>query len=144
MKERKFYNKFKEAKARLKEHKTILRCILGCIRWFATIIVTYSFTAAAIVSVIPFTTSYLAGVAQISKTTDLVSGFIMWGFPSLAATLIITALVMWIDVQIYKLFKKWLSYDGMKETAETVDSKTEQFNGSTVRQFSSKKNRKAK
>lgn len=123
--ESKISKKLHEKKAKIKEDRGVLRVILGVIRWVATVVIMYAFTAAMIVSVIPFTTSYLAGAAQISKDTDIISGLAMWGFPSLAATLIITVLVVFVDVKIFRFFKKWLSVDGMKQNAENLQSKAD-------------------
>ena len=145
MKESNFSKKFHEAKNNMKENRSVLRFFVNMFRYVATIIVIYAFTAAAIVSIIPFTVSYLAGIAQISKTTDIISGLIMWGFPSLAATLIITMLVLLIDYKIYKFFKKWLNVDDMKKNAELIEKKAQEFTESdNVKSFSSNKKRKAK
>jgi uncharacterized protein YpmB len=144
MKESKFSKKFIDAKNKLKEQRSVLRFFVGLVRWFATIIVVYSFTTAVIVSAIPFTTGYLAGIAQISNQTDIVTALTTWVFPSLAAVIIITILVILIDSAIYKFFKKWLNVDDMKKNAEKIEEKAAAFNGTDnkVQSFSSHKSRK--
>ena len=125
----KFYPKFLSAKDKVKsdskESKRIgLRIFLFIVRWLATILSIYCFSAAVVAGVIPFTVSYLAGASQMTLGTDVITGLSSWVFPALGATIIISIGTVFIDIKMFKFFKKYLSFDGAKEQAEKMEENT--------------------
>lgn len=94
------------------------------LRWFLTIVVTYSMTVTTVAYMIPFTAAYLAGSAQIAGTTDLVSSITLWLFPALAATIILTVLCLVMDYGVYRFFKKHIRFDTSKNVQTETVSQT--------------------
>lgn len=90
-------------------------------RWVFTAILIYAVSLTTIAYLVPFTASYLAGSAKIVGATDLVSSLTLWIFPSMAATIMLSALCLVIDYQIYKFFKKHMCF----KTSSATQSEAE-------------------
>lgn len=120
----KSYDKFTKSKEKAKASSdVIIKFLMPIVRWFFTLLLIYSVSCVFVVGIVPFTTAYIAGLTQISIHTDVITGLSAWGFPSLAATLLLTVLCGLIDYRIYKFFKKYLSYSYFVEKRDKMGQK---------------------
>lgn len=118
----KTYQKWKTAKSDVNtDWKTsgglrvrIYHFFIFCLRWFLTLLITYSLTVTTVAYMIPFSVAYLSGSAKIAGSTDFISSLTMWLFPALAVTLILTALCIFLNYNVYRFFKKHLTYGPAK------------------------------
>lgn len=124
----KSYAKVKEAKTKLSKDKalqtaktTALKTIVWIARWFSTIFGIYFVTTTVVTGIVPFTVSYIAGMAGMKLTTDAITSLSTWVFPALAFTIIAGGLTIAIDISIYKFFKKhldWKTLEAKRNGAE--------------------------